>query len=137
MALDTLPDDHPPQPGHGLRAALAALASRTSGATVSVSVRCGEDAVAPAVELVAYAVAAEGVANAVAHGEAPVVEVDVRCGDGRLDVRVTDDGLGGARIIAGGGLETLARRVAALGGALTIESRAWAGTSVHAVFPLG
>lgn len=129
MALDVLPGVQP------LPAALAALARRTTGATVSVTLH-GESVAPRTVEEAAYAVAAEGVANAVAHGGVTLVEIDVHRGAGRLAISVTDDGLGGARAVPGHGLEALAGRVAEVGGTLTIESPAWAGTSLHAVLPL-
>jgi signal transduction histidine kinase len=119
----------------GLRAALTTLGQRTPEATVVVSV----EEVGPlprAVEAAAYALAAEGIANATSHGRATVVEIDVRRDGDLLDVRVTDDGVGGAVLVPGGGLEAQCDRAAALGGHTSVESPQWAGTSLHAVLPL-
>jgi len=55
----------------------------------------------------------------------------------RLAVEVTDDGVGGASVRAGSGLEGLGDRVAALDGRLGIESPAGRGTRVWAELPCG
>jgi signal transduction histidine kinase len=53
-----------------------------------------------------------------------------------LLVEIVDDGAGGADPASGTGLRGLADRVAALGGALDVESPAGAGTRVTARLPL-
>jgi signal transduction histidine kinase len=118
----------------GLADALGAL-SETAPITVVVMAAPAERLPRDA-EAAAYAVAAEGVLNAVAHSRATVVELDVRLEDDELSVRVTDDGLGGAVVRPGGRLEALSDRVAILGGELSIESPPWAGTALVAVLPL-
>ena len=64
-------------------------------------------------------------------------------GDGRAAARrrpagdpVSDDGRGGADPLRGSGLHGLADRVAALGGTLTVDSPAGAGTTLRAELPL-
>jgi signal transduction histidine kinase len=57
-------------------------------------------------------------------------------GDG-LAVVVSDDGVGGADIRRGSGLQGLADRVEALRGRLTVSSRAGCGTRVTASIPCG
>ena len=55
--------------------------------------------------------------------------------DGHVEVRVADDGRGGARVSAGSGLAGLADRVSAVGGRLALASAARRGTVVEAVVP--
>ena len=54
---------------------------------------------------------------------------------GRLVVEVEDDGVGGADPDRGTGLQGLADRVQTLGGTLTVQSPAGAGTRLIAVIP--
>jgi signal transduction histidine kinase len=54
----------------------------------------------------------------------------------RLVVRVADDGDGGADAARGTGLRGLADRVHALGGTLSVDSPAGAGTRLEAVLPI-
>jgi PAS domain S-box-containing protein len=118
----------------GLDPALRGLAAR-SAVPVRI-VALPEGRFPAAVEAAAYFVAAEGLTNAARHAGASRVEVTVRAADGALAVAVGDDGRGGARP-DGGGLRGLADRVAALGGELTVESPAGAGTTLTAVIPCG
>ena len=52
-----------------------------------------------------------------------------------LRLTVSDDGAGGASVVADGGLAGLHDRLEALGATLAIESAAGHGTTVHAEFP--
>ena len=92
----------------------------------------------PAVASAAYFVAREAVTNVVKHAAASEVEVEVRTAPlhGRRGVRlvVRDDGIGGADP-EGGGLQGLARRVAALDGTLEVDSPAGGPTAITAEIP--
>jgi signal transduction histidine kinase len=55
--------------------------------------------------------------------------------NGRLIVEIADDGIGGAKPEASGGLQGLADRVGALDGRLTIQSLPGAGTTIRAEIP--
>lgn len=118
----------------GLEAAVEDLADRLPVAC-EVRIAVGEERLPPAVESTAYFVVAEGVANAVKHARAGRLEVTVTRDAERVRVRVADDGAGGARAGGGIGLTGLADRVAALGGALRVESPPGAGTLLEAVVP--
>ena len=119
----------------GLMGALDALAERSF---LPVTLRGGTDAALPApVEAAAYYVVAEALSNAAKHAGASSVCVVVEHGPARLVVEVADDGSGGAGVQAGGGLEGLADRVAALGGRLVVDSPAGAGTVLRAELPCG
>ncbi|MFI9591363.1 sensor histidine kinase [Nonomuraea sp. NPDC052265] len=118
----------------GLGEALAGVAER---AGVPVKVVCELPRRPPmAVETAAYFVVCEAVTNAAKHAAATLVTVEVRQEDDRVLVRVSDDGTGGARP-GGGGLSGLARRVAALDGALDVVSPPGGPTTVAAVLPCG
>jgi signal transduction histidine kinase len=70
------------------------------------------------------------------HAGARRVVVSVRADEDGLDVRVADDGVGGADP-EGPGLRGLADRVEAFGGRLTVESPRRAGTVLRAAIPRG
>jgi signal transduction histidine kinase len=126
---------HPPVlTDRGLGAALATLADR-SAVPVSVDVELAERP-PQAVETAAYFVAAESLANASKHAGPTKVAVAVRRRGDLLDVRITDDGRGGADP-AGSGLTGLRRRVEALDGQLEISSPPGGPTTVHAELPCG
>jgi signal transduction histidine kinase len=115
----------------GLDAALSGLAARSA---VPVRTRVELPARPPrAQETAAYFVVAEALTNAARHAGATRVDVDVRERDGRLAVRVADDGRGGAAPAPGGGLAGLAQRIEALDGTLTVTSPPGGGTTLEAV----
>ena len=55
--------------------------------------------------------------------------------DGTLTVQVRDDGVGGADTARGSGLTGLRDRVEAVGGTMTLDSPAGAGTSTDRTAP--
>jgi signal transduction histidine kinase len=118
----------------GLAAALQVLAAR---ARLPVALRelPGRrfDAV---VEMTAYLLVAEALANAAAYAHA--TECSLRAADGgnHLTIEVRDNGIGGAVLKSGGGLEGLADRTAAIGGQFSLESPRGGGTAVRLVVPL-
>ncbi len=116
----------------GLRPALEELARRTP---IAMRVDAPVDLVSDEVQIAAYYVACEAVANAVKHAGANRIVVQAHREDGGLRVSVADDGVGGAVSVAGGGLAGLADRVAAHGGSLQLESPPGAGTRVEVVLP--
>jgi signal transduction histidine kinase len=87
------------------------------------------------VELAAYYIAAEAVANATKHSSASLVEISLRMVDGALRVTVSDDGCGGAGFTPGGGLSGLQDRAAALAGTLTLDSPVAGGTVLTVDLP--
>ena len=117
----------------GLGPALRALARRSAIPTdldASVDKRLAER-----VEVAAYYVVSEALTNAAKHARASHVEVHVEARDGILDLRVRDDGIGGADPARGSGLIGLTDRVEALGGRIAIASRGGEGTSLHVELP--
>ena len=119
----------------GLVAAVESLAERCP-VPVEV-VASGNGHVAGPAEAAAYFVVSESLANAAKHASASSVSVQIeRLGD-RLVVEVVDDGVGGAQVRAGSGLEGLADRVAALDGTFELRSEPGRGTRVRAELPCG
>jgi signal transduction histidine kinase len=121
----------PAELDNGLRAALAALAERS---TLEVPVSVEVDPLPEAVEAAAYFVCSEALANAAKHAQAGSARVDATGNSARLRVVVSDDGVGGADA-EGAGLRGLADRVEALGGRLAVTSPRGAGTQVVAELP--
>jgi signal transduction histidine kinase len=118
----------------GLPAALEDLASR---ATVPVEVLATPGERLPdAVQAAAYFVVSECLANIGKHANAETATVAVSVQDGQLTVEVSDDGVGGAELDGGSGIQGLADRVGALSGSLAVDSPAGGGTRVTAVIPL-
>src|SRR6202012_2045442 len=99
---------HPSVLDHGLGTALSTLAAR-SGVPVELVTDLPERSSA-AIETIAYFCAAELITNVAKHGGARRATLEVVNAAGRLRVRVSDDGCGGARVEASGGLAGLAGR---------------------------
>jgi signal transduction histidine kinase len=125
---------HPPVLDGGLADALATLAAR-SAVPVEVSVDVPVRPTA-AIETIAYFCAAELLANVSKHSGARRATVRAAQRDGLLRLRVGDDGSGGARLVAGGGLAGLAQRVRTVDGSLAIASPAGGPTVVTVELPL-
>jgi PAS domain S-box-containing protein len=118
----------------GLAPALKALARR-SGLPIALDVTADRRFAEP-IEVAAYYVVSEGLTNAAKHARASMAEVQVEARDGVLDLRVRDDGVGGADPARGSGLTGVRDRVEALGGTIAITSPAGQGTSLHVAFPI-
>jgi signal transduction histidine kinase len=117
----------------GLGPALRSLARRAS-LPVTVDLQVAERLPEP-VEVAAYYVVSEALANATKHARASAAEVHVRIDNGALRVHVIDDGEGGADPLKGSGIVGLQDRVESLGGRLVLASPPGEGTSVLAEFP--
>jgi signal transduction histidine kinase len=111
---------HPPVLDHGLGAALTTLAAR-SDLPVELVLDLPERPSA-AIETIAYFCAAELVANVAKHSGAGHAKLEAAHVPGLLRVRVSDDGSGGARVEARGGLAGLAERAGTVDGRLQISS---------------
>lgn len=86
-------------------------------------------------EAAAYYVVAEAVTNSRKYAGADTVSVGAALQNDSLRVEVADDGIGGARLTRGSGLEGLRDRVEAIGGTLEIDSPVGAGTRIVATVP--
>jgi signal transduction histidine kinase len=111
----------------GLGPALETLANRS---TIPVELDVTTDTRLPvAIEVAAYFVASEALANASKHAQAPR--------NGSLLLSIRDDGVGGADPTRGSGLVGLTDRVEALGGTIDIDSAPGEGTSLVVTLPHG
>jgi signal transduction histidine kinase len=119
--------------GHGLAIALEQLAARAPlpvRLKVKVAGRLPER-----VEVAAYYLVSESLANIGKHAHATSATVAVDQADGQVVVEVVDDGVGGADTERGSGLRGLADRIEALGGRLRIWSPPGGGTRMRAEIP--
>jgi signal transduction histidine kinase len=103
----------------GLGPALRTLARR-SAVPVDLDVTTNARYSEP-VEIAAYYVASEALANAMKHAQASRIEMSLTTRNGSLLLSVRDDGVGGANPARGSGL---ADRVEALGGSIHVRSAA-------------
>ena len=124
----------------GLDAALSALAGRSHipvHLDVRLASRCSRTA-----EAAVYFSLAESLTNAAKHSRASECRVVVRQrenSDGvqtcTLWARIEDNGMGGATVVPGGGLDGITNRVIAAGGTIRIDSPIGGPTSVEVSVP--
>ena len=124
----------------GLGSALEELTSRSRAAygvqvrlrrTVPVDLRIGEDT---AIHL--YRITQEAINNSIRHGRAGRVQVTLRERAGRLELSVSDDGVGladGHAQCRGMGLKIMRYRARMIGGTIEIRRRRVGGTRVKCV----
>ena len=122
----------PAQLDHGLAPALRELAAR---APLPVEVDADGGRFPEPIEAAAYFVASEGLTNAVKHASPSKIVLSAQRQDNSLVVKVSDDGVGGAREDGGSGLRGLTDRVAAHGGTLRIDSKRGQGTTLSVELP--
>jgi signal transduction histidine kinase len=118
----------------GLGRALRTLARR-SAVLVDLDVTTNARYPEP-IEIAAYYVASEALANAMKHAQASRVEISLTARHGSLLLSIHDDGIGGADPARGSGLAGLADRVEALGGSIHVHSAAGEGTQITVDLPL-
>ena len=124
---------HPPVLDQGLGTALTTLAAR-SDLPVELVIDLPERPSA-AIETIAYFCAAELLANVAKHSGARHATLEAAHMPGLLRVRVGDDGRGGARVEARGGLAGLAERVRTVDGRLQLSSPPGGPTAVTVELP--
>jgi signal transduction histidine kinase len=88
------------------------------------------------IEIAAYYVASETLANTMKHAQATRIEISLTTRNGRLLLSIRDDGVGGANPARGSGLVGLTDRAEALGGSIRLHSAAGAGTHITVDLPL-
>ncbi|MGP3955874.1 sensor histidine kinase [Nonomuraea sp. 3N208] len=128
-------------PAPGL-AELELLASvhRASHGPVTLEIDASVADAPESLRLTVYRVVQEALTNARKHAPGSPVTVGVRAVDGRIDIRVDDDGPGARASGAGGGgfgLVGMGERVALFDGMLEAGPRAGGGFSVHATLSAG
>jgi PAS domain S-box-containing protein len=117
----------------GLAAAVQPLADR---APLPVDIDIPEERYPTPVESAAYFVAAEALTNVAKYARASTARITGTRTPAGLSLVVEDDGIGGAKRMAGRGLAGLGDRLAALHGALTVDSPPRGGTRIRAEIPL-
>jgi len=128
----------------GLAEALADLAERTRSSQPELSfesqVDLGDAQLAPEASLALYRAAQEGVTNALQHGQATHLHLQVRAEAGRVNLQLDDDGKGlppeGVARAGHYGLRWLAERVQDLGGAMSVVPGAVRGARLAVSLPL-
>jgi two-component system sensor histidine kinase UhpB len=115
--------------------------SEESGVTVALDVRSELGPVPDEIALCLYRVAQEALRNVVNHAQARSARVELSRQNGRVAMRITDDGRGfepGTAVGQRGlGLISLDERVRMLAGTFAIESSPQIGTIVSVTVPFG
>ena len=124
---------HPPVLDQGLGTALTSLAAR-SDLPVELVIDLPERPSA-AIETIAYFCAAELLTNVTKHSGATHATLEAVHMSGLLRVRVSDNGCGGARVDASGGLAGLAERIKTVDGRLQVSSPPGGPTAVTVELP--
>jgi signal transduction histidine kinase len=114
---------------------LSSLALR-SAVPVDLRLDLGAERFEEPIEVAAYYVASEALANTAKHARASRANVTARQCDGWLELAVSDDGQGGADAAGGSGLTGLVDRVEAIGGTIQIDSPPGLGTALHVKLPV-
>lgn len=116
--------------GSGTQSGTPGGGARTPGGGAGAS-RPGRDA-----EAAVYFSIAESLTNAAKHSRASEARVTVRLREGNvLWARVEDNGMGGAQVIPGGGLDGIANRILAAGGTFRLDSPQGGPTSLEVNVP--
>jgi signal transduction histidine kinase len=130
------------EPGHAEPALMAVVRDamdRWHMAT-TIEVQGNVERVSDDVLDAAYAIVAEGLANAAKHSGAAEAAVRVHAGEDEIRVEIEDRGRGIAAVADDDphfGLRIMRARAEGLGGALEVESTPGHGTTIIAVLPVG
>jgi hypothetical protein len=90
-----------------------------------------------AVEVAAYRIAQEALANVVHHAHAAHCAIMLTLRDGDFTLEIRDDGCGlRSGAVSGLGLKSMRERASELGGEFAVASTAGGGTTVHARLPI-
>ncbi|MEU1127976.1 sensor histidine kinase, partial [Streptomyces sp. NPDC005899] len=134
------PGDAPRAPAPGLDR-LPELVDQAAGAGLTVTVATdgrGRVAVPPGTDLAAFRIVQEALTNVVRHSGSRTAQIRIRFGEGRVRLRVDDEGpaTGGDAGGGGNGLVGMRERAAALGGTVDAGPRPGGGFRVTAELPL-
>ena len=122
----------------GLEAAVRQQAERVRSEVDVTVAAVGTTGLPAAVEVAAYRIVSESLANVVKHAGASRVDVRLDAEPTALTVTVADDGRGiGPDVTAGVGLLSLRERAEELGGRCEVVCPDGGGTTVRAVLPYG
>jgi len=127
--------------GGGLAQGLRQLAATTSALTSTRCTYLGAESIAIEDSVVAthlYRIAQEAITNAIKHGRAANISVDLVRHDNGLRLTVRDDGLGipeSSGRSVGMGLRVMAHRAAVMGGSFEVRREGPRGTRVTCDMP--
>jgi len=119
------------------RGLAAAVRDVAGAAPIPVDLDLQHERLPAAVEVTAYFVVVEALANVAKHSGARQAWVSAHVAHDRLRLEVSDDGRGGADPAKGSGLVGLADRVAAVDGTVAVSSPAGGPTRVRVEIPCG
>jgi signal transduction histidine kinase len=115
-----------PDEGSGLVESLENLVGGIGGGTgrgIALEVAGERRVLPPLVEEALYRAVQEGLTNAIRHGEADCVEVELRYGTASVELAIRDDGKGCPEVREGFGLRSMRERAEALGGQALFANR--------------
>jgi two-component system NarL family sensor kinase len=113
------------------------LADHEAATRITISGGSDLGPLGAATEVAAYRIAQEAITNAVRHGQATAVHVQLLRDDATLCVTITDDGAGfdPDQARTGVGLGSMRERAVELGGSLAVSARPGHGTTITAALP--
>jgi NarL family two-component system sensor histidine kinase LiaS len=108
--------------------------SRQTKITATTNVT-GQGNLGPNMEQTLLRVAQEALANVARHSQASQVEINLTYDPQTTTLKITDNGQGfdPASVKKGVGLDSMQERLKAIGGSLTVDSKAGGGTTVMAI----
>lgn len=113
--------------------------TRRAGLPVQLRVGDGVDGLPSSVDVTAFRIVQESLANVMRHANASCVEVSMHRADGQIVIDVVDDGLGAAASVdgpPGHGIIGMRERAEMVGGRLDAGPRPGGGFRVHARLPV-
>ncbi|WKU48044.1 sensor histidine kinase [Streptomyces sp. VNUA116] len=132
---ETVRDIHPSELSDlGLIAAVRELVAR-SPLRVELTGTGTDALLSSPIAAAVYFTVSEALTNIAKHAGVESAQIEMRCTENGVRVRVHDDGVGGARISTGSGLSGLRERMRSVGGNLEIISPPGGGTEVVASAP--
>jgi two-component system sensor histidine kinase UhpB len=123
----------------GLLSSLSSLASDLTARTaipVHRGFLPGLPALTPETELVVYRVAQEALTNVARHAHADNVELGLTRRGDALVLRIADDGVGGANVVTGAGIQGMQERAQMVSGRLEMRQHEGGGTEILLEVPL-
>jgi signal transduction histidine kinase len=127
----------------GLPAALQSLALQTEKLfNIECLFSCNEERLTLGAQtnVALYRIAQEAISNAIKHGQARRIEIDLNASQPQLSLTIRDNGQGfllGDKSRHGMGLRIMGYRTDTLGGVLSIHSEVAVGTQIKCVLPNG
>ncbi len=128
-------------PGRGLQIMLEAIPPVYDSAQIAVNITGEARPIAPAIENELFHIAQEAVSNAIEHGKASLISIDLEYAADRIELWIHDDGLGFEARERGTeeprfGLKGMKERAARVGGTFTMHTEAGVGTEIGVVISL-